>query len=73
MAAASRTHDGAHPAWAAAAGVVGIRGPIPWPCYDEETVALYKAGLLSDEEIADLMPEWRRHYERSFDEHFSYT
>src|SRR3954453_19372321 len=40
--------------------------PIPWPGYDDETVALYEAGLLSDEELAELMPWWREQFERSF-------
>src|SRR4051794_26432842 len=40
--------------------------PIPWPGYDNETVALFAAGLLSDEELAELMPWWREQFERSF-------
>src|SRR3954447_18569012 len=30
--------------------------PIRWPGYDRETVALYEAGLMSEEEIAELTP-----------------
>src|SRR3954453_17190713 len=39
---------------------------IPWPGYDNETVALYNAGLLSDQELAELRPWWREQFERSF-------
>ena len=38
---------------------------IPWPGSDNETVALYDAGLLTDEEIAELMPFWRAQFERA--------
>src|SRR3954453_2700153 len=47
--------------------------PIRWPGYDRETVALYEAGLMSEEEIAELTPWWREQFDRSFDEHFGYT
>jgi hypothetical protein len=45
---------------------------IPWPGYDDETVALYKAGLLDDEELAELMPWWREQYDRSHEPDFGY-
>jgi hypothetical protein len=48
--------------------------PIPRPsCRDDDARALYEAGLLSADEVAALMPEWRRHYERSHDPRFGYT
>lgn len=47
--------------------------PISWPGYDNETVALYEAGLLSDEEIAELMPRWRAEFERAQAPNFFYV
>jgi hypothetical protein len=44
--------------------------PIPYPGPDHETVTLYEAGLMSDEEIAEITPWWREQFDRSFDEHF---
>src|SRR4028118_1378804 len=38
--------------------------PIPWPGYDDETLVLYKAGLLRDEGIAEL-----RAFGRQWDDH----
>lgn len=46
--------------------------PIPWPGYDDETLALYKAGLLSAEELSELTPWWREQYDRSHDPDFFY-
>jgi hypothetical protein len=39
---------------------------------DLETPALYKAGLLSDTEIAELMPLWRKWYEQAQAPDFQY-
>lgn len=47
--------------------------PIPWPGYDNEAVALYDVGLLSEEEIAELMPRWREEFERANRKDFFYV
>jgi hypothetical protein len=47
--------------------------PIPRPADgDLETPALYKAGLLSDAEIAELMPWWREQYDEAQEPGFEY-
>jgi len=39
---------------------------------DLETPVLYKAGLLSDAEIAELMPWWREQYDKAQEPDFQY-
>jgi hypothetical protein len=47
--------------------------PIPRPAdRDLETPALYEAGLLSDTEIAELMPWWREQYDKAQAPDFQY-
>jgi hypothetical protein len=37
-----------------------------------ECRVLYEIGELSDDEIEALMPDWRRHFERSHEPNFAY-
>ncbi|ACL63248.1 hypothetical protein [Methylobacterium nodulans] len=39
--------------------------PIPWPGYDNETVALYRANLLRKDELAELMAGWKEQAEKA--------
>jgi hypothetical protein len=39
--------------------------PIPWPGLDRERSTLYQAGLLGDDEKAELEAEWRRQFDRA--------
>jgi hypothetical protein len=66
----ARAHSGDRPPewWA-------YESPVPRPCAldgPRECQVLYEIGELSKDEIEALMPEWRRHYERSHEPHFSY-
>ena len=45
---------------------------ISWPGPDDETATLYAAGLLSNEEIAELMPWWRQQFDRTYEPEFFY-
>ncbi len=47
--------------------------PFDYPGYDDETVALYRAGLLTEEELAELTPWWREQYDKATEPDFSYT
>lgn len=38
--------------------------PIPYPGYERERSALYEAGLLSAEEVAEVTAWWREQYDR---------
>jgi hypothetical protein len=58
------------------------RRPAAWWDYDAEierpkdrdleTPVLYDAGLLSEAEIAELMPQWREHYDKAQEPGFEY-
>jgi hypothetical protein len=39
--------------------------PIPWPGYERERSTLYAAGLLGEDEKAELEAEWRREFDRA--------
>jgi hypothetical protein len=47
--------------------------PLPWPGYDTERSALYAAGLLGEEEKAQLESEWRHDFERAANPGFVLT
>ena len=50
-----------------------FESPIPWPGYHKQQSALYDAGLLGDEEKAELERRWRHEFERAYGPHFFYT
>jgi hypothetical protein len=45
-------------------------GELRFPGYDAEQATLYEAGLLSEQEAAALVTEWRREFERAFAPNF---
>jgi hypothetical protein len=47
-----------------------FEAPFPYPGYDAEQQALYRAELLAPEERAELLAFWRREYERAHEPHF---
>ena len=47
-----------------------FEAPFPYPGYDAEQRALYRAELLGPEERAELLAFWRREYERAHGPHF---
>ena len=47
--------------------------PFPYPGYDNETVALYQAGILTKGELAELTPWWREQYDRAQCPDFHHT
>jgi hypothetical protein len=42
-----------------------FEAPLPYPGFDNETVALLEAGLLSEDEKAEIVGRWRREFERA--------
>src|SRR5262245_14643313 len=42
-----------------------FEGPFRYPGYDGETLALHEAGLLGADELAELMVEWRREFDKA--------
>jgi hypothetical protein len=49
-----------------------FEAPIPYPGYDCEQSTLYDAGLLGDEERAQLVSEWRQEFEKAQVRGFTY-
>jgi hypothetical protein len=47
-----------------------FEAPFPYPGYDAEQQALYRAELLGPDERAELLAFWRREYERAHEPHF---
>jgi hypothetical protein len=45
--------------------------PIPWPGYERERSALWRAGALTEDERVELEAAWRHHFERSHAPGFS--
>jgi hypothetical protein len=46
--------------------------PIAYPGYDLERSTLFEAGLLSDDERAELVEDWRREFNRAYEPDFGY-
>jgi hypothetical protein len=48
-----------------------FESPVPYPGHIREQSTLYEAGLLSGAELAQLLAEWRRHFDRAHEKGFS--
>ena len=65
------SHAGRRPA-----GWWDYESPVPRPCGIDgpcEWTVLYAAGLLSDDELAVLTPEWRGYFEKAQQPNFAHT
>jgi hypothetical protein len=49
-----------------------FESPIPFPGQDRERAVLFEAGLLDEEERAELVACWREHFERAQDPQFMF-
>jgi hypothetical protein len=46
--------------------------PLPYPGDDNETAALYEAGLLGADELNEVLSEWRRQFEKAQEPAFTF-